>query len=142
MFCMDSICSSHHVPSDVHVDSFFGYNSIILQPNFNLWKPFDVRPSRSSRTSFHSRIMIQWKAGKRFTRRIVTPEYALLATKDLRFPIPTPNRMTPFLSSTERQVTYWFLLLRRPSTNRVQKKIFVIPSLRGLGAQACRDFTS
>jgi hypothetical protein len=30
---------------------------------------------------------------------IVRPEYTLLATKDLRFPILTPNRMTPFLSS-------------------------------------------
>ncbi|KAH9561434.1 hypothetical protein CY35_05G022500 [Sphagnum magellanicum] len=42
----------------------------------------------------------------RGTQAIVRPEYALLATKDLRFPIPTPNRMTPFLSSTGRQVTY------------------------------------
>jgi hypothetical protein len=36
----------------------------------------------------------------RETQAIVRLEYTLLATKDLRFPIPTPNRMTPFLSST------------------------------------------
>jgi hypothetical protein len=60
---------------------------------------------------------------------IVRPKYALLATKDLRFPIPTSNRMMPFLSSTGRQVTYLFLLLRRASTNRVEKKIFAIPRL-------------
>ncbi len=35
-----------------------------------------------------------------------------------------------------------FLLLRRPSTNRVQKKIFVIPLLCRLGAQVCKYFIS
>jgi hypothetical protein len=62
--------------------------------------------------------------------------------KDLRFPIPTPNRMTPFLSSTGQQVTHHFTLLRRPSTNEVRKNLFAIPLLRGPGAQAYEDFTS
>jgi hypothetical protein len=57
---------------------------------------------------------------------IVRPEYILLATMDLRFPIPTPNWMMPFLSSTGWQVTYWFILLRRPSTNReLESSIFI-----------------
>ncbi len=67
----------------------------------------------------------------RGTQAIVRPEYVLFATKDLKFPISTPNQMTPFLLSTGRHVTYWFIPLRRPSTNRVQKKIFVIPYYAG-----------
>lgn len=78
----------------------------------------------------------------RGAQAIARPKYASPATKDPRFPIPTPNRMTPFLSSTGRQVTHRFTLPRRPSTNGVQKNIFAIPPLRGLGAQACRNFTS
>jgi len=49
-----------------------------------------------------------------------------LATKDLRFPIPTPNWIMPFLSSIGWQVTYWFILLRRPLTNlELTSSIFI-----------------
>jgi hypothetical protein len=57
---------------------------------------------------------------------IVRLKYTLLATMDLRFPIPTPNWMMPFLSRTGWQVTYWFILLRRPSTNREFKSSIFI----------------